>query len=211
MIVLVALVAAYAAGVDMRRLTLLAGAVYLPEVVATLALIYWWRSRSVEDDRPVLFCESVASELRAGASLRGALTTAVAVVGNTSLSISSPLAEVAAQVSSEFPAIGEELELTVVNAGRSGSDVAGLFDEIGSLALAKTEIRREVRTATAPGRATAMVLVGAPLFYIVTQMGSGGLERMLASSQQRYVALVGLGLFLAGLVVTSLIVWRSGR
>lgn len=211
MIVAVTLAAALAAGVDPRRLALLAGAVYVPLVVAGLVALFVWKSRPEGDGHPALFCEGVASELRAGASLRSALTTAATSVGSRPLSAGSPLAEVAAQVADEFPTIGEELRLTVINAGRAGSDPAALFDEIGSLALAQSEIRREIRMATAPGRATALVLVGAPLFYVGSRLGSGGLDRLLASSQQRFMAVLGLGLFLLGLLSASWIVWRSGR
>lgn len=211
MIVAVALAAALATGVDPRRLALLAGAVYMPLVVAGLVALFVWKSRPGEDSRPALFCEGVASELRAGASLRSALSNAAASVGCRALSVGSSLAEFAVQVADEFPTIRDELRLTAINAGRAGSDTAALFDEIGSLALAQSEIRREIRTATAPGRATALVLVGAPLFYIGSQLGSGGIDRLLASSEQRVVAVLGLGMFLLGLLAASWIVWRSGR
>jgi hypothetical protein len=104
---------------------------------------------------------------------------------------------VAAIVSEWFPVIGEELRLTVLTAARAGSGSAALFDEMGSLALAKSEIRREVRVATAPGRVTALVLLGAPLTYLF--------------SQQRTVALAGMGLFLTGLGAAGLVMWRAGR
>lgn len=207
---LVLLAIAFALGVDPRRLALLASAVYLPIVVGGLIALHWFRSRPDEDNKASLFCESVASELRAGATLRDALATAATSVDSIP-SRSIPIAEVAARVSEEFPSIGEELRLTVIAASRSGSDAAALFDEIGSLAIAQSEIRREVRVATAPGKATALVLIGAPLVYLFTQMNSGGLAGFLASSEQRVVATIGLGLFVVGLAVAGLVLWRAGR
>ncbi len=121
------------------------------------------------------------------------------------------MAEVAARVSSEFPSIAEELRLTILAASRSGSDAAALFDEIGTLAIAQTEAAQEVRMATAPGRATALVLLGAPLFYVSSQLGSGGIGRLLATSEQRVVATLGLGLFLVGLTSACAILWRASR
>jgi hypothetical protein len=121
------------------------------------------------------------------------------------------MTEVAAIVASEFPNIGEELRLTIVNASRSGSDAAALFDEIGSLAIAQSEISREVRVATAPGKLTALVLVGAPMLFMASQLGSGDLGRLLASSEQRVVALIGLGVFALGFGISSLVLWRAGR
>lgn len=211
MIVLVALAAALVAGVDVRRLALLAGAIYLPFLMAGLVAVFVYRSRPEEDSRPSLFCEGVASELRAGASLRSALATAATSMGAPMPPADSAINDVATRIAEEFPAIGEELRLTVVTADRTGSDTAALFDEIGALSLAQSEIRREVRTATAPGRATALVLLAAPLLFVGSRLSGGGLDAFLASPQQRYVAALGLGLFLAGLSGVALVVWRAGR
>jgi Flp pilus assembly protein TadB len=206
------LAVALALGVDWRRVALLAGAVYLPLVMVILVAISVWRGRSGEDHRPAQFCEGVAAELRAGASLREAVAVSAASVGLDGFSLGKgPLQALAEDLAERFPTIGEELRLTIVNAGRSGSRVASLFDEIGSLALARAEIEREVRVATAPGKATALLLVGAPLVYLTGQALSGNLERMLRSSHQRIVAMAGLGLFLVGLIVTTAVVWRATR
>jgi len=57
MIVAVALIAAFASGVEPRRLILLAGAIYLPAVVGLLVAFHWLRSRSDYEIEPSLFCE----------------------------------------------------------------------------------------------------------------------------------------------------------
>lgn len=213
MIAVVVIAGAFAMGVDSRRLALLAGVLYLPMIVAVLIGLHWLRARPDETNRPSLFCVGVASELRAGASLRDALTTAATSVGlaPNPTGSNAPITEVAAHVASQLPSIGQELELTVVAAARSGSDSAALFDEIGSLAIAQSEIRREIRVATAPGRATALVLVGAPLVYLVGQLGGGGLASLVASPEQRLVATLGLGLFVTGLVAAGFVLWRAAR
>lgn len=215
MITTVGLAVGFALGVDPRRLAILAGVAFLPYAVVGLIALVVWKSRAVEESWPALFCEGVASELRSGATLRDALTTSVTSVGARSHSLGllsgSPMTEVAAIVASEFPNIGEELRLTIVNASRSGSDAAALFDEIGSLAIAQSEISREVRVATAPGKLTALVLVGAPMLFMASQLGSGDLGRLLASSEQRVVALIGLGVFALGFGISSLVLWRAGR
>lgn len=215
MIVVVALAVAFGLGVDPRRLAVLAGAVYIPVAVAVLIAVHWFRTRPEADSSASLFCEGVSSELRAGATLRDALTTAATSVGSapTSVDLSSAasMTEVAARVSARFPEIAQELRLTVIAASRSGSDAASLFDEIGSLAIAQSEVRREIRVATAPGRATALVLLGAPVVYVLSRVRAGGFGSLLASSEQRVVALMGLGLFLFGLVTACVILWRASR
>jgi len=214
MIVVVGLAVAYARGVDPRRIALLAAAVYLPWAVAAVVAWIAWRARPDEDHRPSQFCEGVAAELRAGSTLREALVAASSSVGvelwETGKS-AAPISDTAAAVGDHFPAIREELRLTVINASRSGGQAADLFDEIGSLAIAQAEIKREVRIATAPGRATATLLVGAPVVYLVSQASSGGLGRMLESGQQRVAVLVGLALFLVGAAVATLVVWRASK
>ncbi len=215
MIVVLSMALAFALGVDLRRLALLAGAVYLPVIVGGLIALYWFRERPDDSNGPALFCEAVASELRAGANLRDALATAATSVGGDARSFDlpsgSPTAEVATRVAAAFPTIEEELRLVVVAASRSGSDAAALFDEIGSLSIAQTEVSREVRVATAPGRATALVLIGAPVFYLVSRASSGDLGSFLASSEQRAAAVIGLGLFAAGLAWASLVLWNASR
>jgi Flp pilus assembly protein TadB len=211
MIVAVCLAVAFAAGADPRRLALLAGAIYLPFAVAGLVAIHWYRVRSEESNRPALFCESVSAELRAGATLRDAVATAAFSVGCDRIPAGSSIEDLATTVAEHFPTIGEELRLTIVTAARTGSDSAALFDEIGSLAIAQAEIGHEVMVATAPGRATALVLVGAPVFYVISRLGSGGISVYLASAEQRLVALLGLGLFLAGLAAASLVLWSASR
>lgn len=211
MIAAVWIAVAFALGVDPRRLGVLALAIYLPHVVAVLLAVLVWRVRPRSDTRSALFCEAVASELRAGASLRDSLRLAAAAVGLKEAATEETTDGIASSVSAEFEDIGDELALTIRNAGRSGSDAAALFDEIGSLALAQAEVAREVRTATAPGRATALILTLAPVLYLTSQVGSGGLGRLLITSQQRTVSMIGLGLFLMGLTSTALIVWRASR
>jgi hypothetical protein len=210
MIVPLLLAVAFGLGVDGRRLLLLAGATYLPAVTGAIVLLALWRRQAIDDDRPARFCEAVASESRAGASLRDALIAAARSVGFR-LSESAPIEELATSAGDAFPSIGQEIRLTVLNAARAGTDVALLFDEVGSMSLASSEIRREVRTAMAPARATALVLCGAPLVYLAGRATSGTLASTLASSPQRLAALIGLGLFGLGLSITALIVWRAER
>lgn len=213
MIVPVALAAAFAIGVDWRRLAVLGGAVYLPWAAAILVAWITWKARPGDADRSPLFCEGVAAELRAGSSLRGALTAAATSVGIAPRALGSsddrPLADVAETLAEEFPAISDELRLTVLNASNSGSRAADLFDEIGSLAIAQSEMRRELRVATAPARAAAMLMIGAPTVYLVGRAGAGDLAVMLESSQQRIAVAIGLGLFMIGAVSASVVVWRA--
>lgn len=214
--VVTALAAAYALGVDLRRLLLLAGAVYAPLASAGAIAVLAWKTRPDRRHVSAVFCEGVAAELRAGATLRDSLVTAAGSVGRdvSALKVfpnAVAIGDVAVEIAAGFPEIEQELRLTVLNAASSGTDAADLFDEIGSLAMSKAEILHEVRVATAPARATALFLVGAPAVYVMSRLSSGGIDSLIASSPQRIVALVGLGLFLLGALVTALLMWRAGH
>ena len=77
---LLALAVAFAVGVDVRRLGVLTVAIYLPVVVFGLVAGVIWRAQRDTEARSALFCEGVASELRAGSPLRDALAAAGASV-----------------------------------------------------------------------------------------------------------------------------------
>jgi hypothetical protein len=53
--------------------------------------------------------------------------------------------------------------------------------------------------------------VGAPVVYLLGQLGTGGLDVYVGSSPQRLMAVLGFGIFLFGLMIAVLILWRSGR
>jgi hypothetical protein len=168
--------------------------------------------RGPKDTAAAVFCEAVASELRSGASLQlainaaadsfGALPSGEQFIGTAGL---------ATTVAQRFPEISEELRLVIANSLRSGNDTAALFDEIGSLAIAKAEVRREVRMASAPGKMTALVLIAAPVSYLTLQAGSGALGDLLTTPHQRTAGMIGLALFLVGAAIAAMVTVRASR
>jgi Flp pilus assembly protein TadB len=208
-----ALAVALIAGVDIRRVGFLAVALYLPVVVVGLVALAIWKTRRDAEARSALFCEGVASELRAGSPLREALSAAGASVGShiphRGSKQGSSIADVAEALAAEFEDVGTELEMTIRTAAKSGSQAADLFDEIGSVAIAQSEISHEVRVASSPARATAIVFVAVPVIYLVIQAQSGTLARLLAAPEQRIAGVAGLLLFVAGIVSAALLMWRA--
>jgi Flp pilus assembly protein TadB len=211
MIELLALAVALAAGIDVRRVGLLAITLYLPVVVVGMAAISMWRARRDAEDRSALFCEAVASELRAGSPLREALSAAGASVRGSyrAADPGSSIDEIARALGDEFEDVGVELEMTIKTAARAGSRAADLFDEIGSVAIARSEISHEVRVGSSPARATAIVFVSVPVIYLVIQARSGTMTGLLAAPEQRIAGVAGLLLFMAGIVSAALLMWRA--
>lgn len=205
------LVAGYALGADPRRLAVLGLAVLFPPVVVVAAVLSVWGGTNRSDSRPALFCTGVAAELRAGASLRGAVSEAALAVGALSVSAAArgPLPAMARSAGAEFPGIARELELTINRAVFSGAAVADLLEEVGSLALAQEELKRELRVAGAPARAAMAVFVASPAVYLAWRWSTGGLGAMFADPGQLILASAGTGLFLIGVAVALFLVWRS--
>lgn len=208
-----ALGAAYLAGVGPARLLLMGCVLFAPLAMVPLVLVVLVHSRRSLDDRAPLLCDSVASELRSGATLRSALLTAARSVDVTIRSTDpedlASVDSVAAAIVNELPALSPELESVVQASARSGGAVADLFDELSAITIAQNEIAREVRVASAPARATAWFFVLAPTVFIAVRIASGSLHGLLVESGQRITAVLGMALFGSGLVLVWLLIWRA--
>ncbi|HLF60196.1 MAG TPA: hypothetical protein VI980_03340 [Acidimicrobiia bacterium] len=202
------------AGLDHRRTGLLVSVLVAPAAVAGLIAIHAWRARPRVSTRAAVFCEAVAGELRSGASLRYALEHAASSVGAPILERMSrdgaPLSELAHAARQEFEEIGVEVAAVIERLSRLGSPAASLFDEMAVLALAQVEVAHEVATATAPARATAVVLLLVPLAAIGSVTVSGRIGGYLSTSAQRISAMIGLALIVLGVGVAGAIL-RSSR
>jgi hypothetical protein len=204
---------ALAAGIEWRRIALLAAVVSAPLPMAGLVAVHWCRSRPGLSMRPARFCEAVSSELRAGASLRASLETAAVSVEAMEVArccrIGAPMDQIARAATAEFAEIGPELGALLARADGLGVSPAALFDEIGALALAQVEVAHEVSIASAPARATGAVLLLGPILFIGWAVSEGRFEGLLRQPAQRAAALVGLGLVGVGITLLVLILRRA--
>lgn len=207
--------AGLAAGVDWRLLALAAGAIWAPTPSAVALVGAWMMGRRAETragaGSEVRFAEAVIGELRAGASLRTALRVAcaerpgaVSIVRR--LDVGQPLDEAIAGLASLLPSIGHLVE-TAVLVGGGGGRMLPVFEELMVHAAAHDAAEAEVRTAVAPVRASMVVLIGAPLIYLVWSLATGRLARLLALPGGLWLASAGSGLFGAG-IVTMLVLSR---
>jgi hypothetical protein len=140
------------------------------------------------------------------------LETAAQSVGATELveliRLGASMADIARAARAEFAEIGQELGALLTATDGMGVAPAALFDEMGNLALAQVEVAHELATASAPAKATAVVLLVAPIAAIVVT-ASRGFDAYLAQPAQRAAALLGMGLTFAGLVTAVMIMRRS--
>ena len=204
--------AAMLAGVDFRALALLAAALLFPVWALAACLLHVVRNRTSTEGDGVLFCQAVARELRAGATLRDSLHAGALLVDRVDLAAaiadSGRLGDVSSRLSAAFPELSPELGLVVGAVSNTGTAAAPLFEELGDVALATVELSEEVRVATAPARASALVLIGLPLAFIAHQTSTGRIGDLLATPGQRLLALTGLALVVVGLVLSIIFVRR---
>lgn len=204
---------ALTAGLDWRVVGLLFVSLTFPLWALAGIAVHVLARRPGTSTRSALFCQSVGRELRSGASLRAAIADAARSV--EAHSISDPLdsgvllEDVIPELRAEFPEIGQDIGALVAAIAETGSAAAPLFQELGDLALARVETTEEIRVATAPARASIAVLVGLPALYIGFQLSTGAIGDLLGDPAQQGVALVGMGLAGAGLVVSVLLVRRA--
>jgi hypothetical protein len=208
------LAAGVAAGVDWRRLAILALGRAAPGLFLGLTALAWWRARPGLSMRAVHFCEAVSAELRAGASLRQAVEESAVSVDAPQVARlcreGAPMSVVAGAASAEFDQVGPELGALLARAGDIGVSPASLFDEIGGLALAQVEVAHEVSIASAPARATGAVLICAAGVGVGWALTRSGLEPYLRHPAQRAAVLIGAALVGSGLGL-SLMVLRRAR
>ena len=153
-----------------------------------------------------MFCEGVAAELRSGSTLHHAIH---ASAGAADLELSRGGTHPVPLLPPSASGLGSDIELVLRASARAGSHVADVFDELASISMAHSELRREVAVATAPTRATAVVFVAAPVLFVLWRAQAAGVSNLLADPQQRVVSLAGLVLFIAGIAVSVLLMWRS--
>ena len=201
-------------GVELRRIALLTGAVLAPWMVGLFLGWHWWRSRSGASIRSVLFCDAVAGELRSGAPLRMAVAGAAGSVDARPLEAlchsDAPIDAIATSLRAEFPDVGRELSGVVSRVSLLGSPSADVFDEISGLALAQVELAQEFASASAPARATAFVLLIAPLAALAAVGARGDVGNYLQSSAQRGAVVIGLAMVVAGLAVGGWMLRSAG-
>lgn len=201
-------------GVDLRRIALLVGSLLYPSVFAGLVVVRWWRARPQAAMTSSRFCETVAAELRAGSSTRDAIAEAALAHDAAELSglarSGASIPDLAAAVAEEYPDVGAEMVACIERSAWLGAPAADLFEEIGSVAMARSEVALEVNTAMAPARATLLVLLTVPAVAVWVAAGHGGLGSFVESGMQRLAVTAGMALcLLAG--VSGLLLLRRVR
>jgi Flp pilus assembly protein TadB len=198
-------------GVDWRAVAILSFSLLAPAWAALGIGVLAIRNRQKTTTSGAVFCHTVARELRSGASLRWALASASRVTGAPeptahALETGEQWRLILPELVRSYPDIGSELAVVIESTSASGAYSSELFEELGDIAITQLEAGEEIRIATASARASAMVLVGLPVSYLLYQAQAGNLMSLLAQPGSGLLALIGLVLTLTGIAVSLLIV-----
>jgi Flp pilus assembly protein TadB len=201
-------------------------------IMATVVFRPWWflvgvaawagyqhlrRLRSRPDDE-AQFLLGLASELRAGASLRSALSEASARVPELDLKgpvrravAGRPMAEVAGSLTAALPVNGRLASAAVTIASATGAGGAGMFTDLALRATRHADLGRERRALTAQARLTALLIGLAPLAVLGLMAVTGRLDSISrAGGIGPLVLAAGLCLEVAGIAVVWGLIRKAG-
>lgn len=203
MVIVLGLAAGLAAGAPWPVLAALGLAMWQPMWMAG-AIAVWValtvrRKGSGSVDVEAAYLQAVAGELRAGSSLRHAIssassrTTSLRLARAVRLAVAGqPLEHVAAAMECALPRLGPLTASAVRTAGVTGGKAADVFDGLAMLATEEVGLDRERRAATAQARFSAWIVGGIPVVYLF-YAGLSGKLAVLRAAGSVGVVLLSLG------------------
>ena len=188
-----------------------------PVIIAGIAKARHGRDRCSRHDLVAGWLRTLAGELRAGRSLRVAVTGAVSAVPELELHRISRLAatgrpmDEAASVLANHEGL-EPAAAALRVAARTGGSVAAVFDALTGDAVDEATAEREQRTLTVQARLSVTIVAGFPLVVLAFQVFSGGVGRLLEAGRIGVaIVLLGTGLLAVGLLAVWVLLRRARR
>lgn len=198
-----------ATGAPVAATGLLAAALMAPLPTAAVLLVLAANEarhhrRIAGRTREVMILITIASELRAGQSLRLALVSSAerdpTMAGaSRSAMAGRPIGEVAEAMAEAMGRYGAMTGAALRVTARSGGALAPIFDELAAQVMALDDLHRERRAAMAPAVLQGAIVGGTPLVALVWMLVSG-----------RLISLVQTGPVQAGLVVGGFVLVLAG-
>lgn len=209
MVIVLGLAVGLVLGAPVPALAALGLAVWQP-MWALSAVLAWTaltleRTGSGPDDAEAAYLQALAGELRAGSSLRHAVSSASSHATGLRLdravrlaAAGQPLERVAEALEREMPRMGALAASAVRTAGVTGGKAADVFDALALLATEELGLARERRAATAQTRFSAWIVGGIPVVYLLYAGLSGKLAPLSSAGPVGSVLLAVGSLLLAG-------------
>jgi tight adherence protein B len=195
-----------AVGIDWRRLSCLGLVVVAPALALVVGAVLVVRApRWPADVDDVAILGTIASDLRAGRSLRAALaaglgTDPASPAGRAGrrARLGLPMSEVVGELDDAFGGHGRLVTASLRLVDRRGGSAIDALDAAALLVREDRELSRELAAATAPARLSAFVVGGAPLVLLAWQAADGALSRAVAVPGGAVMLVVGAILVVGG-------------
>jgi Flp pilus assembly protein TadB len=165
----------------------------------------------------VTFHRVLASELRAGLSPRQALAAACGAAPGLELEGVQRLAEAGRPLEEAAQRLAGQRRLrpaaaALAVAARTGGSVAAMFDALTAEAVDEERLRLERRSLTVQARLSVAIVGGFPLLFLIGQIATGSLKKVLALGAVGAVIVgVGVGLLVAGLTTVGWLLRKARR
>lgn len=176
------------------------------------------RQRRLGSADEATYLQAVALELRAGGTLRQAVTAAADRAPGLDLgaclrlaNAGAPMDAVGARMAAALPHHGHEISAAMHVAAVTGGTVASVFESLAQVAVEDRELARERRAATAHARISAWLVGGLPVAFLGFNLVTGRLGRLVESTAGGLMLAVGLALVLSGSLAVGLMLRRSLR
>lgn len=164
------------------------------------------------------FLAGIASELRAGASLRGAFEAAAQRAPElhleplVRLSLAGvPISQLAAGVSDLLLQNGRAAAAAMRIAGETGGKTAAMFESLAQVAAEDRALYRELRAATAQAKVSSLIVGGMPVGFLIWQALTGRLFQLASSGIGITILVTGLTLLVGGAAVVGLLLRGAVR
>ena len=151
------------------------------------------------------FLAGLASELRAGAPLRGALEAAADRAPELKLERLVRLSnagiatgELAEHLAGALTQNGRATSAALKVAGETGGRTAAMFESLAQVAAEDRTLHRELRAATAQAKVSSVLVGGMPVLFLIWQAATGRLIALAASGVGVAILVIGLALLGSG-------------
>ncbi len=164
------------------------------------------------------FLAGIASELRAGAALRGAFEAAAQRAPELQLEplvrlslAGVPVSQLAAGVSELLQQNGRATAAAMRIAGETGGRTAAMFESLAQVAAEDRALYRELRAATAQAKISSLIVGGMPVGFLLWQAFTGRLLELASSGIGITILAIGLTLLASGAAVVGMLLRGAVR
>lgn len=162
------------------------------------------------------FLAGLASELRAGAALRGAFESAAQRAPELQLAplvrlsaAGVPISDLSRGVSEALKQNGKAAAAAMRIAGETGGRTAAMFESLAQVAAEDRTLHRELRAATAQAKVSSLIVGGLPVVFLGWQALSGRLFALAGTPVGVAILSVGLALLGSGAATVTILLRKA--